>query len=64
MPGLTCMYRLLFASDFLHGLGSRSRVSGLLIGTRAVALLGLRTRRDLFSREVISDRVSPQILGA
>ncbi|WP_188671645.1 hypothetical protein [Neptunicoccus cionae] len=35
---------LLFANDFWHILGSRSYVSGLLIDTRVVALLGLRTR--------------------
>ena len=34
-----CMYRLLFANDFWHVLGSRSYVSGLLIDTRDVALL-------------------------
>ena len=37
------MYRLLFANDFWHVLGSRSYVFGLLIDTRVVALLGLRT---------------------
>ncbi|SHK66218.1 hypothetical protein SAMN05444000_1593, partial [Shimia gijangensis] len=31
-----CMYRLLFANDFLHAFGSRSYVSGLLIDTRVV----------------------------
>ncbi|MEP1649509.1 MAG: hypothetical protein ABJK03_04740 [Paracoccaceae bacterium] len=31
------MYRLLFANDFSHVLGSRSYVSGLLIDTRVVA---------------------------
>lgn len=39
--GLKCMYRLLFANDFWHVLGSRSFVYGLLIDTRVVALLGL-----------------------
>lgn len=57
------MYRLLFANDFWHVLGSRSYVSGLLIGTRAVALLGLRTRRDLISCKVDSGRMGRQILG-
>ncbi len=38
------MYRLLFANDFWHVLGSRSYVSGLLIDTRVVALLGLSRR--------------------
>jgi hypothetical protein len=33
------MYRLLFANDFWHVLGSRSYVSGLLIDTRVVATL-------------------------
>ena len=47
-----------------HVLGSRSYVSGLLIDTRVVALLGLRTRRDLISGRVDRDLVSPQILGA
>ena len=46
------MYRLLFANDFSHVLGSRSYVSGLLIDTRVVALLGLRTRRDLITGKV------------
>ena len=46
------MYRLLFANDFSHGLGSRSYVSGLLIDTRVVALLGLRSHRDLISGQV------------
>jgi hypothetical protein len=43
------MNRLLFENDFRHVLGSRSYVFGLLIDTRVVALLGLRTRRDLIS---------------
>ena len=34
---------------FWHVLGSRSFVYGLLVDTRVVALLGLRTRRDLIS---------------
>lgn len=59
-----CMYRLLFANDFLHDLGSRSYVSGLLIDTRVVALLGLRTRRDLITGKVHDDRLGRQILGA
>jgi hypothetical protein len=58
------MYRLLFASDFWHVLGSRSYVSGLLIGTRVVALLGLRTRRDLISGQVDHDLMGRQILEA
>jgi hypothetical protein len=58
------MYRLLFANDFLHDLGSRSYVSGLLIDTRVVALLGLRTRRDLITGKVLDDRLGRQILGA
>ncbi len=58
------MYRLLFASDFWHVLGSRSYVSGLLIDTRVVALLGLRTRRDLISGQVDVDLKGRQILGA
>ena len=49
------MYRLLFAIDFWHVLGSRSYVSGLLIDTRVVALLGLRTRLDLISGQVVGD---------
>lgn len=49
---------------FEHVLGSRLFVYGLLIDTRVVALLGLRTRRDLISAKVHDDRKSPQILGA
>ena len=55
---------LLFANDFWHGLGSRSYVSGLLIDTRVVALLGLRTRRGLISGKVQVDRMGRQTLGA
>lgn len=58
------MYRLLFANDFWHVLGSRRYVSGLLIDTRVVALLGLRTRRDLISGQVDYDHSGCQILGA
>lgn len=58
------MYRLLFANDFWHVLGSRSYVSGLLVDTRVVALLGLRTRRDLISGQVVDDHLGRQILGA
>ena len=58
------MYRLLFANDFSHVLGSRSYVSGLLIDTRVVALLGLRTRRDLISGQVDYDLKGRQTLGA
>jgi hypothetical protein len=58
------MYRLLFANDFWHVLGSRSYVSGLLIDTRVVALLGLRTRRDLISGQVDHDHLGRQTLGA
>jgi hypothetical protein len=49
---------------FWHVLGSRSYVSGLLIGTRVVALLGLRTRRDLISGQVDHDLMGRQILEA
>lgn len=59
-----CMYRLLFANDFWHVLGSRSYVSGLLIDTRVVALLGLRSHRDLITGQVIVDFLGRQILGA
>lgn len=58
------MYWLLFANDFWYVLGSRSYVSGLLIDTRVVALLGLRTRRDLISGQVDYDLMGRQILGA
>ena len=58
------MYRLLFANDFWHVLGSRSYVFGLLIDTRVVALLGLRTRRDLISGQVDYDPLGRQTLGA
>ena len=59
-----CMYRLLFANDFWHVLGSRTYVSDLLIDTRVVALLGLRTRRDLISGQVCYDHLGRQTLGA
>ena len=49
---------------FGHVLGSRSYVSGLLIDTRVVALLGLRTRRDLISGQVDYDHLGRQTLGA
>jgi len=38
------MDRLLIASEFGAGLGSRWYVSGLLIGSRAVASMGIRAR--------------------
>jgi len=57
------MYRLLFANDFRHVLGSRSYVSGLLIVTRVVALLGLRTRRDLIAGQVFNDHKDRKIWG-
>ncbi|PZX27073.1 hypothetical protein LY10_02455, partial [Planktotalea frisia] len=56
--------RLLFANDFWHVLGSRSYVFGLFIDTRIVALLGLRTRRDLISGQVDYDLKGRQTLGA
>ena len=49
---------------FGHVLGGRSYVSGLLIDTRVVALLGLRTRRDLITGKVDYDHLGRQILGA
>lgn len=55
---------LLFANDFWHVLGSRSYVSGLFIDTRVVALLGLRTRRDLITGQVDYDHLGRQTLGA
>jgi len=58
------MYRLLFANDFWHVLGSRSYVFDLLIDTRVVALLGLRTRRDLISGQVDYDLMGRQTVGA
>ena len=58
------MYRLLFANDFWHVLGSRSYVSGLLIDTRVVALLGLRSHRDLISGQAYDDLMGRQTLGA
>jgi len=54
------MYRLLFANEFWHVLGSRGYVSGLLIDTRVVALLGLRTHRDLISCKVDYDHLGRQ----
>ena len=59
-----CMYRLLFANDFWHVLGSRSYVSGLLIDAQVVALLGLRSYRDLISGQVGVDHLGRQTLGA
>lgn len=47
-----------------HVLGSRSYVSGLLIDTRFVALLGLRSHRGLITGQVIADHLDRQILGA
>ena len=47
-----------------HVFGSRSYVSGLLIDTRVVALLGLRSRCDLISGQVVVDHLGRQILGA
>ena len=41
-----------------------SYVSGLLIDTRVVAMLGLRSHRDLISGQVQIDRMGRQILGA
>ena len=58
------MYRLLFANDFWRVLGSRSYVSGLLIDTRVMALLVLRTRRDLISGKIQGDRMGRQTPGA
>ncbi len=55
---------LLFASDFWHVLGSRSYVSGLLIDTRVVALLGLRTHLGLITCEATKGHLSRQTLGA
>jgi hypothetical protein len=54
------MYRLLFVIDFRHALGSRSYVSGLFVDTRVVALLGVRTRRDLISCKVNYDHLGRQ----
>ncbi len=58
------MYLLLFTNDFWHVLGSRSYVFGLLIDTRVVALLGVRTRRGLISGQVDYDLLGRQTLGA
>ena len=49
---------------FWHVLGSRSYVFGLFIDTRVVALLGLRTRRNLISGRVDYDLKGRQTLGA
>ena len=49
---------------FWHVHGSRSYVFGLFIDTRVVALLGLRTRRDLISGQVDYDLKGRQTLGA
>ena len=58
------MYRLLFANDFWHVLGSRAYVSGLLIDPRVLALLGLRTRLGLICGQVDYDLMGRQTLGA
>ncbi len=47
-----------------HDFGNRSYVSGLLIGSRAVALMGLRTRLGLISGKVFADHKGRQTLGA
>ena len=57
------MYRLLFANDFWHALGSRSYVSGQLIDARVVALLGLRSHRDLLSGQIVGDPLGPSDSG-
>ena len=46
-----------------HDFGNRSYVSGLLIGSRAVALMGLRTRLGLISGKVVVDHKGRQTLG-
>lgn len=58
------MCRLLFAIEKKHDFGNRSYVSGLLIGSRAVVLMGLRTRRGFISRKVRDDHLGRQTLGA
>jgi hypothetical protein len=58
------MYRLLFANEFWHVLGSCAYVSGLLIDSRVLALLWLRTRRDLIAGQVDYDHLGRQTLGA
>ncbi|SMX38270.1 hypothetical protein OCA8868_01767 [Octadecabacter ascidiaceicola] len=57
------MYRLLFASDFSHVLGNHSYVSGLLIDTRVVAFLELRSHRDLISGQVGYDLMGLRFWG-
>ena len=47
-----------------HDFGNRSYVSGLLIGSRAMALMGLRTRLGLISGKVVVDHKGRQTLGA
>ena len=49
---------------FWQVLESCSYVFGLLIDTRVVALLGLRTRRDLITGQVDYDHLGRQTLGA
>src|SRR6056297_1610044 len=51
-------------SRIWHDFGNRSYVSGLLIGSRAVALMGLRTRLGLISGKVYDDPMGRQTLGA
>jgi hypothetical protein len=58
------MCRLLFATEISRGFGNRSYVSGLLIGARAVALMGLRTLLGLINGKVLDDHKGRQNLGA
>jgi hypothetical protein len=50
-------------SRIWHDLGNCSYVSGLLIGARAVALMGLHTRLGLISGKVLADHKGRQTLG-
>lgn len=47
-----------------HDFGNRSYVSGLFVGSRAVASMGLRTHRGLISGKVDDDLKGRQTLGA
>lgn len=47
-----------------HNFGNRSYLSGVLIGSRVVALMGLRMRLGLISGKVLADHKGRQTLGA
>lgn len=59
------MVRLPFASEMLVRFGHRSFVSGLFVGTRAVALMEIRTRQwSHFRRDPFRDQKGHQTCDA